>query len=146
MNGAHPPHAAAQARADVRLNYTHAIRMPDVQALLLWVLGEGANPQWAFVQVESSSPVPQKGCRTLLLSCAVCFLQAAGNSCVWGLQCLLVPLYDPGELCCRQNKPLISKVAVVAVPGLSEDLFGSMTVCICSWPLASVALRPQVER
>ena len=35
----------------MRLNYAQAIRMPDVQGLLLWVLGEGANPTWAFVQV-----------------------------------------------------------------------------------------------
>jgi hypothetical protein len=40
-----------QAKAEVRLNYAQAIRMPDVQGLLLWVLGEGANPTWAFVQV-----------------------------------------------------------------------------------------------
>ncbi|BDA41970.1 Small RNA degrading nuclease 5 [Coccomyxa sp. Obi] len=59
------------ARADVKLSYAHPIRLPDLQGLLLWILAEGLNPKWAFVQ----------------------------------------------------NKPLISKVTLVAVPGLSADLY-----------------------
>ncbi|CAL8460741.1 g272 [Coccomyxa elongata] len=59
------------ARADVKLSYAHPIRLPDLQGLLMWILAEGFNPKWAFVQ----------------------------------------------------NKPLISKVTLVAVPGLSADLY-----------------------
>lgn len=31
------------------------IRLQDVQSLLLWILGEGSNPRWAFVQVPTNT-------------------------------------------------------------------------------------------
>ena len=40
------------ARASVELPRERAIRLEDVQNLVLWVLGEGASPRWAFVKVR----------------------------------------------------------------------------------------------
>ena len=41
------------ARASVeQLRRERAIRLEDVQNLVLWVLGEGASPRWAFVKVR----------------------------------------------------------------------------------------------
>jgi hypothetical protein len=42
-----------QARPEVQLTQRGAsITVADVQALLLWVLADGNNPKWAFVQVR----------------------------------------------------------------------------------------------
>lgn len=40
------------ARASVELRRERAIRLEDVQNLVLWVLGEGSSPRWAFVKVR----------------------------------------------------------------------------------------------
>lgn len=39
-----------QARAEVQLLGSRAIRPLDVQGLLLWVLADGMNPNWCFVK------------------------------------------------------------------------------------------------
>ena len=44
--------SAPQGRASIQLQYVKVPRLPDVQNLLLWVLGEGQSPQWAFVRVR----------------------------------------------------------------------------------------------
>lgn len=44
-------HNHQQARATVQLREKQ-IRLQDVQSLLLWVLGDGSNPRWAFVQAR----------------------------------------------------------------------------------------------
>lgn len=42
-----------QARPEVKIqNSGTAIRIEDVQALLLWVLADGQSPAWAFVKVK----------------------------------------------------------------------------------------------
>jgi hypothetical protein len=42
-----------QASAEVELYRELApIRLADAQGLVLWVLGEGANPRWCFVKVR----------------------------------------------------------------------------------------------
>ncbi len=94
-----------QARAEVRLNYMHAIRLPDVQGLVLWVLGEGASPQWAFVKVMAAHS-----------------MHACEQPCAW-CRTKLTRLS-----CASQNKPLISKLVLLAVPGLSSALFESSMV------------------
>lgn len=40
------------ARASVELRREQAIRLEDVQNLVIWVLGEGSSPRWAFVKVS----------------------------------------------------------------------------------------------
>ena len=40
------------ARASVELRRERAIRLEEVQNLVLWVLGEGSSPRWAFVKVR----------------------------------------------------------------------------------------------
>ena len=40
------------ARASVELRRERAIRLEDVQNLVLWVLAEGSSPRWAFVKVR----------------------------------------------------------------------------------------------
>lgn len=57
-----------QALASVQLREKQ-IRLQDVQSLLLWILGEGSNPRWAFVQVPHTNtlcylPVPRRPLRT----------------------------------------------------------------------------------
>lgn len=102
-----------QAKAEVRLNYMHAIRLPDVQGLVLWVLGEGTSPQWAFVKV-------------CFLSLQACMHAHRAGTEVTKLSCA------------SQNKPLISKIVLLAVPGLSAALFESRMVRAC--PLVSRGL------
>ena len=46
-----------QARAEVQLLSSRAIRLLDVQGLLLWVLADGMNPSWCFVKVCDSPAV-----------------------------------------------------------------------------------------
>lgn len=46
-------HFLAQARPEVQIvQRGGSITVADVQALVLWVLAEGANPKWAFVRVS----------------------------------------------------------------------------------------------
>jgi hypothetical protein len=40
-----------QAVPDVTITAKSAIRQIDVQALVLWVLGDGQSPRWVFVKV-----------------------------------------------------------------------------------------------
>lgn len=45
------PFLSSQARAAIELRPVRFIRLPDIQNLVLWVLGEGSNPaKWAFVR------------------------------------------------------------------------------------------------
>lgn len=41
-----------QARAEVQMHGPGAIRLLDVQGLLLWILADGMNPRWCFVKVR----------------------------------------------------------------------------------------------
>ena len=41
-----------QARAEVQMYGPGAIRLLDVQGLLLWILADGMNPRWCFVKVR----------------------------------------------------------------------------------------------
>lgn len=69
-----PPQAAASIEVYPEQG---PIRLADVQNLLLWVLGEGANPRWCFVKARASQggvvgfrgneQVPPLHCRLPLL-------------------------------------------------------------------------------
>ncbi len=39
-----------QARASIELQ-AESVKLPDIQSLVLWVLGEGSSPRWCFVKV-----------------------------------------------------------------------------------------------
>ena len=99
-----------QAKAEVRLNYMHAIRLQDVQGLVLWVLGEGVSPQWAFVKVMATVQ------------------HARMHACHYGH---LARMKLSRMSCASQNKPLISKLVLLAVPGLSAAMFESSMVRAC---------------
>lgn len=54
-----------QARAEVQLLSSRAIRLLDVQGLLLWVLADGMNPNWCFVKVCDSPSSPICPCKLI---------------------------------------------------------------------------------
>ena len=41
-----------QASAQVTVQPSGSIRLSDVQQLLLWTLGDGVSPKWAFIQAR----------------------------------------------------------------------------------------------
>lgn len=56
------------ARASVELRRERAIRLEDVQNLVLWVLGEGSSPRWAFVKVREGEEEEEEGAKKKKLS------------------------------------------------------------------------------
>lgn len=54
------------ARASVELRRERAIRLEDVQNLVLWVLGEGSSPRWAFVKVREEGKEEERAAVVLL--------------------------------------------------------------------------------
>ena len=55
-----------QARAEVQLLTSRAIRPVDVQGLLLWVLADGMNPNWCFVKVCDNFTDPVCCCKLII--------------------------------------------------------------------------------
>jgi len=85
--------------------------MPDVQALVLWVLADGANPRWVFVKARHAL-VPGDRVQRLAFP-------------------PVTHTFGPRRLSLRrlaQNKPLVRHVVVVAIPGLCEHLVRSHQV------------------
>ena len=57
-----------QARAQVQLLNSRAIRPLDVQGLLLWVLADGLNPNWCFVKACCNPTSPVCCCKLITQS------------------------------------------------------------------------------
>ena len=86
-----------QVSASVTLKPQLMVTLHDIQNLVLWVLGQGENPKWIFVKARDV-------CLAHEMLCYTC-VSAEHNAC---------PL---------QNKPLVRKVVLIALPGISHSLF-----------------------
>lgn len=58
------------------VNGKHTLKVPDIQSLVLWVLGEAVSPKWIFVKVRC---VVLRACAHLQAAVACCALTAVST-------------------------------------------------------------------